>query len=102
MVDLSMDAQMNRHNYVVSLIWHGANFVEKNILKEYLYKDSHAQIDLDFLFRFPDARKASTKKALSLLHEGTEMLFDKKHKFMIPYSIDFFAEKIGAHRFFKS
>jgi geranylgeranyl pyrophosphate synthase len=107
MVDLSMDAQMNRHNYVVSLIWHGSNRVEQKILEQYLSNefidgDCHDQIDLDFLFRFPDARKASTKKALFLLQEGTKMLFDKKHKFMIPYSIDFFAKRIGAHRFFKS
>ena len=102
MVDLSMDAQMNRHNYVASLIWHGENPVEQTILKEYLSKDRHDQNDLDFLFRFPDARKASTKKALSLLEEGTQMLFDKKHQFMIPYSIEFFAKRIGARRFFKA
>ena len=58
--------------------------------------------DPNFLFNFPHARKTSTKKALSLLRDGTKMLFDKKHQFMIAYSIDFFAKRIGAHRFFKS
>jgi len=32
MVDLLMDIQMNRHNYVVSLIQHGDNSLEKNSL----------------------------------------------------------------------
>jgi hypothetical protein len=107
MVDLSMDAQMNRHNYVVSLIWHGKNASEKKMLDKYLSlydqnDDQNDDFDPDFLFNFPEARMASTKKALSLLQEGTELLFDKKHKFMSTYSIDFFANRIGAHRFFKS
>lgn len=100
MVDLSMDTQMNRHNYVASLIRHGNNLMEQKTLKKVLTKDCHDHYDPDFLFNFPDAKKASTKKALSLLQDGTEMLFDKEHKFMIPYSIDFFVKRIGAHRFF--
>ncbi len=110
MVDLSMDIQMNRHNYVASLICHGENSMEQEIMKEYLAnigkyrngKDQNCneQDDSDFLFKFPDARKTSTTKALFFLQKGTQKLFDKDHKFMIEYSIDFVARRIGAHRFF--
>ena len=100
MVDLSMDAQMNRHNYVVSLISHGKNLSEQKIFEKYLSSDCHNNYDPDFLNNFPDARRASRKKALSLLQDGTGMLFDEKHKFMIPYSINSLLKRIGAHRFF--
>lgn len=36
MVDLSMDTQLNRHNYVASLIWYGNNASERNIFKTFL------------------------------------------------------------------
>lgn len=100
MVDLSMDAQMNRHNYVLSLIRHGENPSEQKKLETYLAKKCHGPEDSEFLFHFPDARKASSKKALALLEQGTKLLFDKKHQFMIPYSLDFIVKRIGAHQFF--
>ncbi|MCF6247652.1 MAG: polyprenyl synthetase family protein [Desulfobacula sp.] len=100
MVDLSMDTQMNRHNYVASLIFHGENLVERKALEAYSAKNDKDHDDPDFLFNFSDARKASTKKALFLLQKGTKLLFDKEHKFMIDYSIGFVAKRIGAHRFF--
>lgn len=99
MVDLSIDTKMNRHNYVASLIWHGQNSLERDILKAYLTSDTNAQDEPDFMLRFPDARQISTQKALDLLTKGTELLFEKKHKFMVNYSINFFATRIGAHRF---
>jgi len=101
MVDLAMDTRMNRHNYIISLIWHGENSLEKEFLKPYFTRESSGEDDPNLLFNFPDAIKASTQKALSLLKKGTELVFDQKHKFMVNYSIDFFAKRIGAHRFFK-
>lgn len=100
MVDLLMDGQMNRHNYVASLIWHGENPLEKEILKTCFMADGKNPHDPDFLFNFPDARKTAGQTAISLLRKGTGLLFDKKHQFMIDYSIDLFAKRIGAHRFF--
>lgn len=97
MVDLSMDAQMNRHNYVFSLIWHGKNTREKDVLLAEVKKESR---DPDLLFNFPAARSTAAEKALSLLKKGTELLFDKNHRFMVDCSIDFFARRIGADRFF--
>jgi len=99
MLDLSMDLQMNRHNYVASLIRHGKNCLEQNILDKYLNKNCNDHYESDLLFDFPEAKKTSSNKAISLLQQGTELLFEKKHKFMINYSIDFFARRIGANRF---
>jgi len=101
MVDLSMDAQMNRHNYIVSLVLHGKNSLEMNILKAYLEQGCNDHNDPDLLFMFPDARKTATQKAICLLQKGTNLLFATEHKFMIDYSIDFFIKRIGANRFFK-
>jgi len=100
MVDLSMDVRMDRNNYVVSLICHGENPMEKKILKEYRDGSGKVSVDPDFLLKFPDAKKASNKKALELLQKGTAMLFDNRHQFMVDYSIDFFFKRIGADRFF--
>lgn len=99
MVDLSMDVRMDRNNYVMSLICHGKNLMEKKILKEYRADAEKESIDPDFLLKFPDAKKASNTKALALLQKGTAMLFNENHQFMVDYSIDFFFKRIGADRF---
>ncbi len=99
MVDLSMDARMNRHNYVASLIVHGGNIAEQKMFNRYLAGESREPYDPDFLFNFPKARQASARTALSLLQEGTQLLFDDTHRFMGDYCVDFFAKRIGAHRF---
>jgi hypothetical protein len=101
MVDLSMDAQMNRHNYVASLICHEGTPQEQNVMAKYLTQNVRVHNDPDFLFNFRDAKKASIDKALSFLQEGTSLLFTREHRFMIDYSIDFFIRRIGADRFFK-
>ncbi len=100
MVDLAMDSQMNRHNYVTSLIHHGKNINEQKRLGKHSARNHYESIDPDFLLKFPDARKASAQKALFFLKKGTEILFDKNHKFLVPYSINFFIKRIGAIRFF--
>ena len=99
MVDLSMDSQMNRHNYVASLIYHEGNLREQKRLSTYLAQNVNSHNDPDFLFNFPDARKASMEKALSWLQKGTSRLFTKEHRFMIDYSIDFIVRRIGADHF---
>ncbi len=100
MVDLSMDAQMNRHNYVASLIYHEGNPQEQKAMAKYLTQNVKGHYDPDFLFNFPDARKASMNKALHFLEKGTSLLFTNEHRFMIDYSIDFFIRRIGADHFF--
>ena len=100
MVDLAIDGQMNRHNYVASLIHHGKNIAEQKLLGQHLAGKHFGSTNPDFLLEFPDARKLSAQKALFFLNKGTEILFDKEHKFLVPYSINFFIKRIGAIRFF--
>ncbi|MCP4371282.1 MAG: hypothetical protein GY797_24675 [Deltaproteobacteria bacterium] len=99
MVDLAMDSQMNRHNYVASLIHHGKNIAEQKRLGKHSARNHYESVDPDFLLKFPDARKASAQEALIFLEKGTEILFDKNHKFLVPYSIKFLIKRIGAIRF---
>lgn len=100
MVDLAKDAQMNRHNYVASLIHHGENITEQKLLAMYSTGNHAESVDADFLLQFPDARIASTQKALFFLKKGTDILFGNSHKFLGPYSINFFIKRIGASTFF--
>jgi hypothetical protein len=102
MVDLSMDLQMNRHNYVASLVYHRGSPREQEAMARHLTPNSKGHADPDLLFNFPDARKTSMDKALGLLQKGTSLLFAGEHTLMVDYSIDFFIRRIGAGRFFNA
>lgn len=93
MVDLPMDLKMNRHNYVVSLIWYGDNPEERSQLAS---RSLDGDLSLD---DFPVAGAAAIAKALHFLKNGTGALFTENHRFMVDISISFFAKRIRADRF---
>jgi len=99
MVDLETDIRMNRHNYVASLIRHGANIKESTILDAILVTDYRVEKNQDLLFKFPDARGTAAVAALKFLKNGTENLFAENHHFMVNSSISFMVKRIGADRF---
>lgn len=99
MVDLSMDLQMDRHNYVASLILHGESALEQKKLSCCKNETPEGKVVADLLFKFPHARQTAIKRALFLLQNGAELLFDDNHQFMVDYAIDFFIKRIGAQRF---
>jgi hypothetical protein len=99
MVDLAMDIQMNRHNYVASLVRHGTNKKESTTLDTILAADNRVEKNQDLIFTFPDARKTASAAALKFLKTGTEELFAENHHFMVNTSISFLIKRIGADRF---
>ncbi|MBU0544640.1 MAG: polyprenyl synthetase family protein [Proteobacteria bacterium] len=99
MVDLPVDIKMKRHNYVASLIWHGANLKERGGLAGKFTAGDNEKAHHEFLFEFPDARRIAATTALNFLNNGTRMLFDEAHHFMVNASIEFISARIGADRF---
>jgi hypothetical protein len=99
MVDLPMDISMKRHNYVASLIWHGANVKEKAGLEEKFIAGGNGKENQEILFEFPDARRIAATSAMNFLNNGTRMLFDETHHFMVNASISFISGRIGADRY---
>ncbi len=99
MVDLAMDILMNRHNYVVSLIWHGNSIKESTVLKSMLAADNRIQKNQDITDNFPEAEGIAAAKAFQFLKSGTEALFAENHQFMVNISISFIVKRIGADRF---
>ena len=100
MVDLARDMAMKRHNYVLSLICHGACESEGQVLRTLLESGDTEAGDRDLLNRFPKARDLAGKKALWFLEQGCAGLFAPEHRGMIPFAVDLFTRRIGADRFF--
>ncbi|MCP3927036.1 MAG: polyprenyl synthetase family protein [Desulfobacterales bacterium] len=100
MVDLAMDINMKRHNYVASLIFH-SDTIEKNILEEDITKGSFQSSDSSYLEKFPLAMKDAAKVSYEYLKRGTEVLFKDEHMFMRGFAINFVTKQIGAESFFK-
>ena len=99
MVDLSMDLRMNRHNYVASLISHGANPEERDLLKAGQLLKKGLEDRSDLLMEFPDAMQTAGAKALSYLKNGARALFDDQHQSMVDVSVVLIAAQIGADKF---
>jgi hypothetical protein len=96
MVDLAMDIRMKRHNYVTSLIWHGPNLKARAALEGKFAAGGNCKENRELLFEFPDARRIAATTALKFLDNGTRMLFDEAHRFMVDVSISFISGRIGA------
>lgn len=77
MVDLPMDISMKRHNYVASLIWHGANLKERVGLEGKFIAGGNGKENPELLFEFPDARRIAATTALNFLNNGTRLLLTK-------------------------
>ena len=99
MVDIGMDILMNRHNYLVSLIWHGNKIEESAILESIFRGDRRVEKNQDVLNQFPKALERAAETALKFLRTGTKALFAEKHNFIVDISISFIVRRIGAERF---
>ena len=99
MVDLAMDLQMHRHNYVISLIHHGNHSAERTALDAINSADETPMENKSVLLNFPRTRKAAADAALAYLRDGTRMLFAKEHEFMIETTISMITRRIGADVF---
>ena len=99
MVDLAMDLQMNRHNYIAALIHHDAQppglaSLEKSI------STAHDATSMELLNTFPKIRGQACAQALDYLEKGFSLLLAKEHWGLIPGAITFLKHRIGAWEFF--
>lgn len=99
MVDLASNTEESRHNYVVSLIWHGRAAAERERLESILAAGLKPDEKKDLASEFPVACAASSKRALEYLKSGLTGLFGEKHGCMAEPAAAFLIKRIGAERF---
>lgn len=96
MVDMAVDIQSGRHNYLVSLIHHGSNLVEKNRLGDIMHRNNSGTDQTTICAsHYPVALKQASAVSSRLLNDGLSMLFSSEHQFLVKPSIHFLEERIG-------
>jgi hypothetical protein len=98
MVDLAVDIHARKHNYLVSLIHHGSNLVEKNRLDDVMRKPNdmaRAAIRAD---QFPVALNRASVVSRRQLTDGLSMLFSSEHQVLVKPAIHFLENRIGVPR----
>lgn len=98
MVDLALDLDKNRHNYVVSLISHGSPD-EREGLSELMNTGIPDNEREALLLRFPQSLRASSTAATGFLRTGLKDLFAPEHAIYIDPAVAFLSGRIGASRF---
>jgi len=99
MVDLSNDLKKNRHNYVISLIYHDSEDKEKNRLQDLMASNARPHRKAALLSDFPKAQLHAVKAARKFLESGLAALFSQAHRFLVEPSISFISDRIGADCF---
>jgi hypothetical protein len=96
MVDMAVDIQSRRHNYLVSLIHHGSNIAEKNRLGDTMHLNNGVTDQTTIrASHYPTALKQASAVSSRLLNEGLGKLFSSEHQFLVKPSIHFLEERIG-------
>ena len=93
MVDLLSDLRNNRHNYIASLIEHGADKQANRWLRE-TFQGMPAQ----FFAEFPALFTTAHATALSYLEDGLSGLFSQDHQFFVKPAELFLSQRIGVDR----
>jgi len=99
MVDLADDLAKKRHNYIISLIYHGTVDKEKNRLTAMLALDKMPEDNMTLLQEFPSAQELAVKTAYRFLNGGLKVLFSGSHQFLVAPTISFLSKRIGADGF---
>jgi hypothetical protein len=99
MVDLVRDLKTKRHNYVVSLISHGSNVDERELLNSLSIPDMEAGTQKDILLNFPQAMASAAHSARSFLLSGLGDLFNDEHQYLAEPAVRFLSMRIGAFDF---
>lgn len=95
MVDMAMDIQTRKHNYLVSLVHHGSDLVEKNRLGDVMRKNSVIDRTAIRVDQFPVALKQASAVSRRQLADGLGMLFSSEHKVLVTPAIHFLENRIG-------
>ena len=94
MVDLDRDVHTRRHNYLVSLIYHGADAGEREHLVRRLAPGGRAAAALD-IRRFPVAARSARQTARRLMTDGLGAIFADTDQDLLPAAIHFLENRIG-------
>lgn len=95
MVDMAGDIQSRKHNYLVSLIRHGANPVEKERLEKSMQPSSRTDAAAIRCDRYPEALGQASGTSHQLLDAGLHALFAAEHQFLVTPAIHFLENRIG-------
>ena len=95
MVDMAIDVRARKHNYLVSLIQHGASGDESAQLADAMTSAAHVVSGALHMDLFPEAARQARQTAHRLLTRGFGLLFAREHQALTPHAIRFLAQRIG-------
>jgi hypothetical protein len=93
MVDLISDLRNSRHNYIASLIEHGADKNAHRWLRE-----TSPEMPAQFFAEFPALFSIAHTTALIYLEDGLSGLFTLDHRFCVKPAVLFLTQRIGVDR----
>ena len=95
MVDVMSDIERKRHNFLVSLIFHGSFLAEKSRLAELVADRDRQQAAVDLAIDFPGAVSQAADISRQFLENGLNLLLSDSHRFLIEPFILFLQKRIG-------
>lgn len=98
MVDLGPDMRRKRHNYVVSLIHHGGDGIEKTGLARAMAGEPPDDPSGMSIGAYPKGGVKAWETAHQWLHLGLERLFAPEDQHLIPLAMGLLVQRIGAVR----
>lgn len=96
MVDMALDVKQKKHNYLVSLIYHGDNREEKTRLQTLMAEDKSQGIPSVSAELFPAAASKAIGISHRTLEKGLSGLFSPDHHFLVKPASYFLKQRIGA------
>ena len=97
MVDMVSDLRQKRHNYLVSLICHGACPAEREKIETLRHLPDQHLTMAGLQARFPETMAAARDTAGAFLEKGLGVLFAPEHRSLIAPCKAFIIERIGAN-----
>ncbi len=98
MVDVAMDVRTRKHNYLVSLVYHGSNPVEKKRLDDLRRHSGGMDRTANGVDQFPTALEQAHAVSRRYLTDGLGTLFSSEHKVLAKPAIHFLENRIGVPR----
>lgn len=96
MADFVSDQERKRHNFLVSLIYHSAQPIEKSRLEELLASRGRQQLRVDPAADFSHSVRKATKTSRGFLESGLNLLFPAAQRIFVEPTIQFLEKRIGA------
>lgn len=98
MVDMISDIAARRHNYLVSLVFHGDHPAERRRLEKMLHRAPRREVLRSF-DQFPFAMQQASKTAERMLLDGLGMLFSTDDQPLVTPAVRFLRQRIGVAGF---